>query len=114
MIKKITNVIHVKSPLKGHINSVHNGLKDKKCDSCQKTFSEAGNLKAHIKAVHNEKNLKRFSSDDFELILEKPSQNQCIICKKVMTHSPNLRVHLEKVHNYGLHFYWFLICCQKQ
>ena len=39
--------------LKKHINSVHNGQKDHKCDLCLKTFSEAGKLKRHINAVHN-------------------------------------------------------------
>ena len=39
--------------LKRHINSVHNGQKDHKCESCGKLFSVARNLKRHINAVHN-------------------------------------------------------------
>ena len=34
--------------LKKHINAVHNGQKDHKCNSCEKAFSEAGKLKKHI------------------------------------------------------------------
>ena len=41
--------------LKMPINSVHNGQKDHKCDSCGKAFSQAGNLKTHIDLVHNGK-----------------------------------------------------------
>ena len=38
-----------------HKNSVHNGQKDHKCDSCGKAFSRPGHLKKHIKAVHDNK-----------------------------------------------------------
>ena len=36
-----------------HINIVHNGQKDHKCDSCAKSFSQASKLKAHINSIHN-------------------------------------------------------------
>ena len=41
--------------LKIHINSIHNGKKDHKCDSCGKSFSEAGSMRRHINLVHNPK-----------------------------------------------------------
>ena len=31
----------------------HENKKLHKCDSCKKTFSQAGNLKTHINSVHN-------------------------------------------------------------
>ena len=36
-----------------HIDSVHNGQKDHKFDSCGKAFSKGENLKTHINSVHN-------------------------------------------------------------
>ena len=39
--------------LKIHINAVHNGQKDHKCDTCGKLFSIIGNLSRHINSVHN-------------------------------------------------------------
>ena len=36
-----------------HINAVHNGQKDHKCHSCGKAFSEARSLKKHINIAHN-------------------------------------------------------------
>ena len=38
--------------LKMHVNSVHNGQKDHKCDSCGKASSSARVLKKHINSVH--------------------------------------------------------------
>ena len=57
MDKKITNVTHVKrfstgGNLKIHVNAVHNGQKDHKCDSCGKAFSTAGSMRKHNKSVH--------------------------------------------------------------
>ncbi len=39
--------------LKTHINTVHNGQKEHECVSCGMSFSQAGNLKIHINVVHN-------------------------------------------------------------
>ena len=40
------------STLKRHINRIHEGGYNHKCDSCGKFFTVAENLKAHIKTIH--------------------------------------------------------------
>ena len=53
--------------LKSHINSVHYGKKDHKCDSCEKAFSQAWILKQHINSVHTKsvhENEKAHKCDD--------------------------------------------------
>ena len=48
------NIISQPNPTDQNINnSVHNSQKNYKCDSCGKSFNQAGNLKRHIKSVHN-------------------------------------------------------------
>ena len=40
--------------LKRHIKAVHDGERNYKCDSCGKSFAESGSLKKHMKAIHEE------------------------------------------------------------
>ena len=41
------------SKLISHVKISHENKKCYKCDSCEKSFSEAGSLKRHINGVHN-------------------------------------------------------------
>ena len=66
--------------LKTHINAVHSGEKDHKCDTCGKSFSEARNLKIHINVVHNGQ-----------------KYHKCDICGK--SFADKLRRHINSVHN---------------
>ena len=36
-----------------NIKTVHEGIKDHKCDHCEKWFPRADNLKRHVKVVHD-------------------------------------------------------------
>ena len=59
---KITNVILVENHLhicknhsqnlRGNIKTIHEGHKDYKCDSCEKSFTLSSYLRKHIKNVH--------------------------------------------------------------
>ena len=45
--------------LKKHIHTVHEGHKDHKCESCDKSFSQGQNLKKHMFTIHEQhKDLK--------------------------------------------------------
>ena len=68
--------------LKQHINLVHNGQKDYKCDSCGKAFSRANSLKIHIISVHN-------GQKDYK----------CESCGKSFPQGGNLKNHINAVHN---------------
>ena len=37
----------------GHINNIHDGGKNHKCELCGKLFPQADNLKIHIKHIHD-------------------------------------------------------------
>ena len=67
--------------LRIHMNSVHNGIKDYKCEYCGKTLSKLQSLQGHIKAVHHKiKDLK------------------CGTCGKMFSHSSALQKHVQDVH----------------
>ena len=68
--------------LKKHIDTIHNGQKDYKCNSCGKSFSQAQNLKTHINSVHNG-----------------VKNNKCDSCGKSFSSSQYLKIHINKVHN---------------
>ena len=78
-------MFHLIHPLRKHINVVHNGQKDHKCDSCENKFSQAGNLKTHINVVHNGQ-----------------KDHKCDICEKPFTRAGNLKKHVSALHNNGL------------
>ena len=50
-----------KGNLKNHVKAVHDETKEHQCESCKKTFSEKGNLERHIRIVHEKR--KDFQCD---------------------------------------------------
>ena len=67
--------------MKRHIHSVHEDRKDHKCESCNKSFSQAGDLKRHYHIVH-----------------EGHKDHKCEYCVKSFSCSSNLNKHIHKIH----------------
>ena len=63
-----------------HINSVHEGVKNYKCDLCDKVYSRPTDIKRHIIGVHEgQKNYK------------------CDICGKAFKQSSHLKRHIKNL-----------------
>ena len=69
------------SNLRRHIKTIHEPHKDYKCDSCWKSFAQASHLRQHIKTIHE-------GHKDFK----------CDSCGKLFTEAGNLRKHIITVH----------------
>ena len=69
--------------LKEHIKVIHEGQRDHKCYNCGNNFSRPENLKAHIKAVH-----------------EGIKNHKCDYCQKRFSKSGDLKKHI-KGHNWS-------------
>ena len=67
--------------LEKHLFTVHDGHKDFKCGSCEKTFSHASTLKRHIHTIHK-------GHKDYK----------CATCGKKFSQVGNLKVHIHTVH----------------
>ena len=63
------------------MKSVHEGIKDHKCELCDKYFSEKGNLDKHMKTVH-----------------EGIKDHKCKICDKSFSEKASLNKHMKSVH----------------
>ena len=67
--------------MKRHIHTIHEGHKDHKCESCDKSFSQAENLKEHIYIVH-----------------EGQKDYKCESCGKSFSQARHLKLHILAVH----------------
>ena len=67
--------------LKQHVKAVHEGLKDHVCNHCGKSFSRAEHLKRHVKAVH-----------------EGVKDHVCNHCETSFSRADKLKRHVKAVH----------------
>ena len=67
--------------LKKHMKTIHEGQRNYKCESCGKSFTRSDHLKTHIKIVH-----------------EGERKYKCDSCEKYFTGSKYLKTHIKKVH----------------
>ena len=72
-----------KDSLSYHIEDIHEGKKNFKCEICGKLFYRAKELKDHIQNAHD--------------IARKPD-HKCEICNKTLKAQTNLRSHMLRVH----------------
>jgi hypothetical protein len=67
--------------LKQHIKSIHDKIKDNKCSKCDFCCSSAGSLRRHIKQVH-----------------DKIKNNKCSKCDFCFSNIGDLKQHIKRVH----------------
>ena len=67
--------------LKTHIYIIHEGHKNHKCESCDKSFSTTGHLKNHIHTIH-----------------KGHKDHTCKSCDKSFSMAGNLKKHIRVVH----------------
>ena len=69
--------------MKKHFHTVHEGHKDYKCESCDKSFSQVSGLKRHIQTIH-----------------ETQKDYKCESCGKLFSQAINLNLHKKINHNW--------------
>ena len=79
----ICKAIFDKGGLKRHLKTVHEGIKDHKCEHCEKAFSELHHLRTHMEMVH-------------DIMFEPTLQPKCSKCGKTFKYEAVLRKHTEK------------------
>ena len=73
-------IFRKESLLSSHVKIHHEGKRNHKCDSCGKSFTQAGDLKRHMLTHEGQRNYK------------------CDYCGKSFTRSGNLKRHIKAIH----------------
>ena len=89
-----TGNVHLKI---NHVESLQEEIRYN-CSMCDKSFTQIGQLNAHIKAVHEKKNPKDLLNDQIKKEKKKIKSLKCLLCGKTFSNSSHLKVHTESVH----------------
>ena len=65
-----------------HLKSVHNKIKDFKCNKCEYECYSKGNLKRHVKMIHS-----------------KIKDHTCELCDYICSSKDSLKIHIKHVHD---------------
>ena len=76
-----SKVFSTKGNLKTHVKTVHEKQKNYTCDRCDKSFTQNHSLQTHVKTVH-----------------EKQRNYNCDYCDKSFTQNITLQTHVERIH----------------
>ena len=89
--------------------------KEFKCESCAKSFSQGGNLKKHVKKVHNFGQYKKLFSENPPEIQKLNQVTDCYFCHEIFNIENDLEKHLRSNHQKELTGVdWGIMMVQKE
>ena len=91
---------HFQKPI---VENLHKGLKNHKCNSCEKSYTQSHNLKTHISRSHTGHQCdscgKNFSqSESLKTHVSIIHNHKCNTCEKSYTQARDLKSHISKTH----------------
>ena len=91
---------HFQKPI---VENLHKGLKNHKCNSCEKAYTQSHNLKTHISRSHTGHQCdscgKNFSqSESLKTHVSIIHNHKCNSCEKSYTKAHDLKSHISKTH----------------
>ena len=92
--------------------TVQEGHKDYKCDTCGKSYSQAQNLRNHIRIVHDHERHKDYKCDScgklysyngllkhhIHVVHDGRKDHKCEPCAKSFTSAQYLKIHIRTIH----------------
>ena len=87
--------------MKIHIRTVHEGVKEHKCDYCGKTFGVRHNLNKHIESSHEGPSIAFVNTENPDFKKSKNNRRRsekCKFCSKSFSRSHDLKRHIISIH----------------